>query len=103
MNKLKNFFTKIGQGLKTAFGFGKTFYVRAGLGQFLDTYAADALVIITKLASVNNNAAFNVWKDQAFAEVKSLTKATQDNWVAILIHAVFELYKGNIANVKEAI
>lgn len=98
---MKNFFVKLGNALKKVFGFSKVFYVRAGLDQFFNSHMADILVIITKLAAVNNNAAFAEWKDQAFDEVKALTKTAQDNWIAIAIHTAYELFKASNSSAKE--
>lgn len=66
---------------------------RPGLKQFLAKYEETALVLIVQLATVNNNAAFNEWKDQAFTELKAATKEVHDNWIAILIHLAYESFK----------
>ena len=66
---------------------------RPGLKTFLAKYEEQALTLIVKLATVNSNAGFNEWKDQAFAQLKADTGELHDNWIAILIHLAYESYK----------
>lgn len=66
---------------------------RPGLKRFLARYEEQAFTLITGLAQVNSNAAFGVWKDQAFTALKGVTQEVHDNWIAILIHLAYESYK----------
>ena len=98
-----NFFKKVLDGLKKAFGFAKVWYVRAGLGKFLDQHVATALQIIMRLAVVNNNAAFHTWQEQAFQELKAIAGNVSDNWIAIALNTAYELFKAVDAPNKEKV
>lgn len=71
----------------------KHLVTRPGLKTFLSKYETQALGLIAELATVNNNASFSAWKDQAFAQLKADTGELHDNWIAILIHLAYEAYK----------
>lgn len=88
-----NFFKKLFNGLKKVFGAGKDLYVRLGLGKFFDAHLPAALAIISRLATVNNNAEFKEWYQDAFEELKAVTKETKGTWIAILLNAAYEIFK----------
>jgi len=88
-----NFFKKIINGLKKVFGAAKTFYVRAGLGKFLDQYIPVALSVIASLQKVNDNKGFHEWKDQAFIELKKIAGNVADTWIVIVLNMAYELSK----------
>lgn len=81
-----NIFQKIFEAIKHLIS-------RPGMKTFLAKYEKQALELIAELAAVNNNASFNVWKDQAFAKLKEDTGEIHDNWIAILIHLAYESFK----------
>jgi len=93
-----NFFKKIVDTVKKAFGFSKVWYVRLGLGKFFDAHIPTALAIITKLAQVNNNAEFKEWYQEAFDEFKAVTGETKGTWIAIVLNAAYELFKASAAS-----
>lgn len=90
---MNSFFSKIFNGIKKAFGFSKTWYVRLGLGKFLDKYIPEFLGLVTKLAAVNNNAAFHTWYDEAFAEAQKIAGDAKGTWIAIALNAAYELFQ----------
>ena len=83
---MANIFTKI-------LGFFRSIVARPGFKEFVAKYEEQALSIVAQLASVNNNAAFAEWKDQAFAALKRVAGDAKDNWVAIAIHIAYETLK----------
>jgi hypothetical protein len=85
-----NIFQKIFEAIKG-------FISRPGFKTFIAKYDKQALDLIAQLASVNNNAAFGTWKDQAFAQLKADTGEIHDNWISILIHLAYETYKTQTA------
>lgn len=96
-----NIFKKIVNGLKKVFGAAKTFYVRAGLGKFLDKYIPVALTILADLAQTNSNKAFHEWKDQAFLKLKEVAGDVADTWIVILLNMAYELSKGANAHPED--
>ncbi len=81
-----NFFKKV-------FGFIKGLFTRPGLDKFLSKYIEVGMEVVSRLAFVNNNADFHVWKDEAWAEVQRITGEVRGNWIAILVALAFEQLK----------
>ena len=73
--------------------FFKGLVTRPGLQPFLQKYLPLALSTILDLAKVNSNAAFHVWKDQAFLKLKDALGDVHDNWISILIGIAVEELK----------
>ena len=75
----------------------KGFVSRPGFKTFIAKYEEQAVALIIQLAAVNNNAGFEVWKQQAFDQLKADTGELHDNWIAILIHLAYETFKAQQA------
>lgn len=97
---MNSFFSKIFNEIKKAFGIGKTWYVRLGLGKFLDKYIPEFVTLVAKLAAVNNNSAFHEWYDDAFAEATKIVGDAKGTWIAIALNAAYELFQGSQAPVS---
>lgn len=81
-----NFFKKV-------FDFIKGLFTRPGLDKFLSKYIEVGIQVVSRLALVNNNQDFHLWKDEAWAEVKRITGEVKGNWIAILVALAFEQIK----------
>lgn len=66
---------------------------RAGLDRFLNKYLPIAENLLLDLAQVNSGAAFHVWKDKAFSELKRITGEAKDNWIQIALSLALEKLK----------
>lgn len=73
--------------------FLKGLVTRPGLDKFLSKYLPVATNLLLDLAKINSNAAFHVWKDKAFNELKAITGEVRDTWIAILLNIAFETLK----------
>lgn len=71
--------------------------LRPGLDVFLQQYKDIAVKEITELSKVNSNKDFHEWKDQAFmainAQLAGDGKKIAGNWISILLHLSFEIWK----------
>lgn len=85
-------FSSIGSFFKSLFK-----KLRPGLDVFLQQYKEIALKEIEALSKVNDNKDFHEWKDQAFMAIdKQLAgdgKKIAGNWISILLHLCFEIWK----------
>lgn len=83
---MANIFSKV-------WNFFKGLITRPGLQPFLQKHLPLAVSTILDLSRVNSNAAFHVWKDQAFLRLKGVLGDVHDNWISILIGIAVEELK----------
>ena len=79
--------------LRKVFSFLSAVRTRPGFDKFFSTWQGDAIAIVLNLSTVNSNAEFHQWKDEAYRQLKERTGELKGNWIALLIGLAFEELK----------